>query len=295
MPAAAHGQSDDALVDRVAFRTPNVVLGRFRLAVDHPSFHDIGPIRHHVVAFPSAAVWIEREERGRFVADSSLATVYNPWQPYLRHPISPRGDESDWIGVSEELAREIVSRHDTRDAMAAHPFRHATAPVSPALYLKQWQLFECVASDRASALEIEERALDIVVSTIAAAYGGARISCRAPKASSERDLVEDAKAAMLGSLFENENVTSLSRRVGVSPFHLCRRFRAQTGRTLHGYRREMRLRASLGLSDRYRGKLTSLALDLGFHSHSHFTTSFRRAFGVRPSALMRLQRQDAQG
>jgi len=29
--------------------------------------------------------------------------------------------------------------------------------------------------------------------------------------------------------------------------------------------------------------LTSLALDLGFSSHSHFTLAFRRAFGCTPS------------
>jgi AraC-like DNA-binding protein len=30
--------------------------------------------------------------------------------------------------------------------------------------------------------------------------------------------------------------------------------------------------------------LTRLALDLGYSSHSHFTASFRRAFGLTPSA-----------
>jgi AraC-like DNA-binding protein len=34
-----------------------------------------------------------------------------------------------------------------------------------------------------------------------------------------------------------------------------------------------------------RGNLTALALELGFASHSHFTDTFRRAFGVAPSAV----------
>ncbi len=288
MQAAAWTQSDDSQVDRVTFRTPSVVLGRFRLAVDHPAFSDIGPIRHHVVAFPGTAVWIEQEGRRRFVADSSLATVYNPNQAYLRHPISSRGDESDWIGVSEDLAREIVARHDLVHAMAARPFRHAAAPVSRARYLEQWQLFEAISNRDHSALEIEERAMAIVANTISAAYRGVRARRTAvSRPRHRRDLAEDAKAAIMGSLFENEDVTSLSRRLAVSPFHLCRRFREATGRTLHDYRREMRLRQSLILSDRYRGKLSALALDLGFHSHSHFTAAFRRAFGIRPSALTR--------
>ena len=36
--------------------------------------------------------------------------------------------------------------------------------------------------------------------------------------------------------------------------------------------------------------LTSLALDLGFSSHSHFSTAFRRQFGRPPSAMRRALR-----
>jgi AraC family transcriptional regulator len=33
-------------------------------------------------------------------------------------------------------------------------------------------------------------------------------------------------------------------------------------------------------------RLTSLALDLGFSSHSHFTRAFREFYGCPPSALL---------
>jgi AraC-like DNA-binding protein len=36
----------------------------------------------------------------------------------------------------------------------------------------------------------------------------------------------------------------------------------------------------------YRERLTDLALDLGFSSHSHFTSAFRAYFGRTPSALV---------
>ena len=88
---------------------------------------------------------------------------------------------------------------------------------------------------------------------------------------------------MLARLFENANVCDLARDVQVSPYHLCRSFRAETGMTLHAYRRAIRLRTTLGLAEAYRGNLSALALRAGFYSHSHFTTAFRRAFGVSPS------------
>lgn len=36
-----------------------------------------------------------------------------------------------------------------------------------------------------------------------------------------------------------------------------------------------------------RGDLTDIALSFGFSSHSHFTDSFRREFGIPPSRLRR--------
>jgi len=36
--------------------------------------------------------------------------------------------------------------------------------------------------------------------------------------------------------------------------------------------------------------LTSLALDLGFSSHSHFSAAFKRAYGQTPSAFQRSAR-----
>ena len=85
--------------------------------------------------------------------------------------------------------------------------------------------------------------------------------------------------------------TSVAARLGVSPFHLARVFRARDGLLAppvpHAAAPAARARAAAG---RARGALTSLAFELGFASHSHFTDTFRREFGVAPSAV----RDDAQ-
>ena len=80
------------------------------------------------------------------------------------------------------------------------------------------------------------------------------------------------------------SLCALSHAVSLSPFTLCRAFRARTGQTLTRYRDEVGLRLAL---DRLRDPavdLTDLALDLGYASHSHFTARFRRRFGIVPSA-----------
>jgi AraC-like DNA-binding protein len=73
--------------------------------------------------------------------------------------------------------------------------------------------------------------------------------------------------------------------IGVSRFHLSRVFRSTTGFSLHGYRNQLRLRAALERIADPQTRLPSLASELGFSSHSHFTAAFRETFGVAPSEL----------
>jgi AraC-like DNA-binding protein len=84
---------------------------------------------------------------------------------------------------------------------------------------------------------------------------------------------------------ERLSVSEVAALVGLSPFHLARQFRRRTGTTMHRYRDDVRLRVALPLLAGHCDNLARLALDLGYSSHSHFATSFRRAFGVSPSAL----------
>ena len=77
----------------------------------------------------------------------------------------------------------------------------------------------------------------------------------------------------------------LAARLSVSPFHLARVFRRRTWYSLHAYRTQLRLRLALERLPESRGALTSLAFELGFASHSHFTDTFRREFGVPPSVV----------
>ncbi|MEZ4619900.1 MAG: helix-turn-helix domain-containing protein [Caldilineaceae bacterium] len=62
---------------------------------------------------------------------------------------------------------------------------------------------------------------------------------------------------------------------------------------MHQYTAQLRMRAALERITDPGTDLTAVALDLGYSSHSHFTSAFRRAFGILPSALRRNQRVGA--
>ncbi|NLD69068.1 MAG: bifunctional DNA-binding transcriptional regulator/O6-methylguanine-DNA methyltransferase Ada [Limnobacter sp.] len=77
----------------------------------------------------------------------------------------------------------------------------------------------------------------------------------------------------------------LARRTGVSPFHLHRVFRAETGVTPKAYasaRRGQRLRGALGPENGPRGTITEAIHDAGFGSGSRFYEAADRVLGMRP-------------
>lgn len=293
-PKAAVNTAVEPDCETVRFATPNLLIGEFRCGPDHARFREAGRIRNCVIAFPRQAVWIHREDAPPFVADASVATVYSPGVAYERRRLSPAGGNADWLGLSDALARDILRDLAPPLAEGEQALPFFRAPVPTALYHAQRELLESVRAKRPDAAATEERGIAIARAILAGALGGAGAGGLHPTTSwksvpraptrAARELVEHAKALILLRLDANVSVTELADALGVSPFHLCRTFRAVSGFTLHGYRRELRVRNALELAPQHRGRLSALALRLGFHSHAHFTAAYRAAFGSAPTA-----------
>jgi AraC-like DNA-binding protein len=216
------------------------------------------------VVFPRVHVTIRHVDDEPVLATPNLVMLYNPGQHYERRLRSPRGDECLVMRLcAPDLQREFASTH---------------APSSREAYLRQHLLGRYLRAGGSDALLVEETAVRLVQSVLAPCPSPA--PSRAATRRAHRELAEAAKerlATSVGGLHE------LAGALAVSPFHLARVFRRETGFSLHEYRMELRLRLAL---DRLKeGLLTPLAFELGFASHSHLTDAFRRAFGVAPSVV----------
>jgi AraC-like DNA-binding protein len=102
-----------------------------------------------------------------------------------------------------------------------------------------------------------------------------------------RAVVEAVKARFAAAPGDAHRLERLARDVGMSPFYLAHVFRAQTGLSLHQYLTRLRLAVALGRVCDGSATLSTIALDVGFSSHSHFTAAFNRHFGAAPSAVRR--------
>ena len=270
-------------LDTIVFETSLVRAARFRVDARDPRFRDSGPAANFAVCFPRTAVWIRYSGSRSFVADPSLATIYNPGQEYTRDSISSDGDRCEWFAVSQGVAVDIATSLDKKSFdRADRPFRHAAAPVDQRLYLAQRALFTRLEKGAIGMLEAEETIISLVTAVLASA--GERKSRRSFHDEARVDLVERAKASLSRNLTTKQGLSGLALALGVSPFHLCRVFHEQTAQTLHAFKTDLRLRKALELLGE-RIDLSRIALECGFSSHSHFTSSMRARFGKTPSAL----------
>ncbi len=258
-------------VEALLFRSDVVAVGKFRCPVTHPLFRDSGPCSHHTFVFPRTVTGIRHANGASFVGTPGGVAFYNQHQEYSRTPISEI-DASDWYTVADDVLFDIV---DTDSA--ERPFRAASATVDARTFLEQRMLFD--ALDRGTELdplEVEETVLRVLQ----------RVAPRAADGQSrDADAVERVRELIARDPSHNTPLRVLARAVALSPFQLCRAFRAHTGETMTAYRHSLRLRFALDRLRDPRLELTTLAFDLGYSSHSHFTAVFRRHFGLTPSAF----------
>ena len=275
-------------IDVVVFASPLVRVGRWRCPADHPHFLDSGPSSDALFAFPREGVWIEHEGREPFVADANTVTYYNKGQCYRRRKLSTRGDQCEWFAVAEETIAETLSAHEPAAIdRPRSPFRFTRGPSDPDSYLRQRMVFHHVTSEaRPDKLFVEEAVLSILNDVTRLAYIHDTPPAK-PRIRHRRDVdvVEAARDVIVRRFTDDLSLAEVAREVGSSVFHLARIFKARTGFSLHAYRNQLRLRAALEQLCNPAADLTTLALDLGFSSHSHFTETFRRNFGRTPSAI----------
>lgn len=94
--------------------------------------------------------------------------------------------------------------------------------------------------------------------------------------------IRAAMQLMSEGLAERCSLTSISRKVGMSPFHFARTFSGLVGLSPHQYLLRLRLRNS-AMMLRQGASVTTAALSSGFDNLAHFSRSFRRRFGINPS------------
>jgi AraC family transcriptional regulator len=95
-------------------------------------------------------------------------------------------------------------------------------------------------------------------------------------------LIRRTKEFLEAELSNRVRLSDVATAVGASPAYLTDIFRRIEGVSVHRYLTHLRLARAL-IDVPHTDDLTTLALNLGFSSHSHFSFAFRRAYNATPS------------
>ncbi|HEX6095030.1 MAG TPA: helix-turn-helix transcriptional regulator [Thermoanaerobaculia bacterium] len=256
--------------ERLLFAGEMFAVGTHRLPASDPRFESYGPTSAWLVVFPRNSTIIEHAGGPRFVGSPAVAPLYNRGQEYRRLRLSAEGDFCDWFAVAPDTLRELA-RSDGES-----PLRAPYVRVGAREYLRQRAVVEHLLAGGSDALFVEETMTDVLRRLLG------RAGSPVP-----HDLAHAAAELLSRTFKDNASLTRIARDLGTSPFHLARTFKRVTATTLHQHRLALRLHASLEMLRDSSEEIGSIALDLGFGDHSHFTVSFRRRFGVTPSAYRR--------
>lgn len=261
--------------------TKCLAVGEFRCPPDDPAWHEtnfIGDEPH--VVFPLTPVVIDQVDKGRVLTTANHTIFYDAGQLYRRRLESEHGDHCVFVRLGPTLFERLAADALDDDKR----LRTIDAPNDRHTYLQRHLLVRQLRAGAIDSRAAEDGALALVRAALSRTRRAGRAGRDRTRAA-HRELAEGTKALIARSFPQPLPLDRLAAALRTSAYHLSRVFRAETGFTVVAYQRSLRLRAALERLPTHAEGLTVLALELGFSSHSHFTETFRREFGVTPSAL----------
>jgi AraC-like DNA-binding protein len=256
--------------------TPSVVVrdvscqGRHRRpgALEHAAGTEL--------VFAYRGAYVRHLGQDEAVAEGNQVLFFNAGEGYrVSHPVAG-GDASLSVRVAEPLLAELAPRGIVRGRgpLAFRPHRLRIDARAQALMAV---LRHGLRQGIAEPLEAESLAFTLVQRAL-----GPRTTHAAGASTGRQKLVDRVKLVLAGDLARRWTLAEIAAEVRGSPVYLTQVFQQVEGMPLYRYQLRLRLARALDLLAQY-DDLLALGLDLGFSSHSHFSSAFRAAYGRTPS------------
>jgi AraC family transcriptional regulator len=228
------------------------------------------------LVFPYRGVYVRHLGQDQAVAEGNQVLFFNATEGYrVSHPVSG-GDASLSLAISEPQLRELAPPSFLRES-ATLAFRRQRLRIDARAQVLVALLRHSLRQNIAEPLEAESLALTLVQRAL-----GPRTTHAAGASVGRQRLVDRAKLVLASDLARRWTLAEIAAEVRGSPVYLTQVFQQVEGMPLYRYQLRLRLARALDLLAQY-DDLTTLSLDLGFSSHSHFSAAFREAYGRSPS------------
>lgn len=272
---------------RALLEAPDLYFAELSCPPDDPAWGEENQVGRPIVALPAAPVWQVHDGGERRLFNQNDVVFHSAGSEYHRERFLGGGYRCLFLMPAVSLLREVAAEIDP--AIEAGPDGHLPSNGGP-LDGATFAISRVAAGYlRSGAYPAPARELlyEVLRGTVRASTAERSDAAAATSVTrrARRDLVEAAREVLTARVAEPLSLDDLARGLYSSPYHLARVFRAATGFSIHGYLVQLRLRFGL---DRIQGtgqEVGEVGRMLGFRTHSHFSASFRRAFGFTPSTL----------
>ena len=228
------------------------------------------------LVFPYRGVYMRHLGSDQAVAEANQVIFFNAAEGYrISHPV-PGGDASLSLAISEEQLLELAPATLLRDTTTP-AFRGQRLRIDARAQALVALLRHSLHQNIAEPLEAESLALTLIRRAL-----GPRTTHEAGASLGRQRLVDRVKLVLASDLTRRWTLAEIAAEVRGSPVYLTQVFQQVEGMPLYRYQLRLRLARALDLLAQY-DDLTTLSLDLGFSSHSHFSAAFREAYGHSPS------------
>lgn len=235
------------------------------------------------VAFPYRGGFVWHVGGDAVISDPNQVLFIRGGEPFRVGRHRPDGFGEVIITPAESILRAVSEA--TGFDLERHPLFAARSRRAPPMLQRRCAQFlhQAVNDDRPTDLDLDDALISLLRDALQLEVP---TSVSSPRT---RRLIRRAKEFVDAHFTERLRLSDVGRAVGASPAYVTDVFRRFEGISLRRYVTQLRLARAL-VELPYSTDITSLALDLGFSSHSHFTLAFRRAFGCTPSEFRRITR-----
>ena len=232
------------------------------------------------LVFPYRGVYVRHLGSDQAVAEANQVLFFNASEAYrISHPVTG-GDASLSLAISPTIIFELAPASLLVDKSRT-VFRRQRLRIDARAQALVALLRHSLRQKLAEPLEAESLLLTLVQRAL-----GPRTTRAAGGSFGRQRLVDRVKLVLSSDLARRWTLSEIGAAVRCSPVYLTQVFRQVEGMPLYRYHLRLRLARALDLIETY-DDLTSLGLDLGFSSHSHFSAAFRQVYGRSPSSFKR--------
>lgn len=255
-----------------------------------PANDAIGPVEcedQFLLVLPTSGVFAlhDRPHRRRVVT-ANHAVLVPADAPYRISFPAAIGDHALTLRLSAEAIDAALPQPCARRGIERSLLGFRML-LPPSVMLARNMFWRRLAAHEVDALGAEEFGMRLFDLVLRASDAGHAARLGSPRGAARQRQIERVKEAVAVSPERKWSLHLLAEFACTSPYHLARVFRESTGTSIHQYLLRLRLGLALRRLLASEADLATIASDLGFSSHSHFSARFRALFGATPTEIRR--------